>query len=149
MKSKAVFVYLHDATLLMGARSGPGAPVQEDWSAPVKKTIYADATDEQIGDVVKELFEYSVRKDLVDSKDIMQAHMKCIGAKTLKALYKNTTSVSCHCREGTIRITATRQNRLGGFESIAGQEVVLSESALSSEIGGAIKEMLSKSRTNF
>lgn len=149
MKSKAVFVYLHDATLLMGARSGPGAPVQEDWSAPVKKIVYADATDEQIGDVVKELFEYSVRKDLVDSKDIMQAHMKCMDAKTQKALYKNTTSVSCHCREGIIRVTATRQNRLGGFEFIAGQEVVLPESALSNEIGNAIKEMLSKSRTNF
>lgn len=149
MKSKAVFIYLHDATLLMGARSGPGAPVQEDWSAPVKKVTYTEAKDEEIGDIVKELFEHSVRKDLADSKDIMKAHMKCMDVKTLKNLYKNTTSVSCHCREGAIRITATRQNRLGGFEFIAGQEIILPESALSSDIGNAVKEMLSKSRTNF
>lgn len=149
MKSKAVFILLHDDILLMGARSGPGAPVQEDWSAPVKKFTYTEVRAEDIGNSVKELFQYSVKKDLVDSKEIMKAHLKFMGAKTQKGLYKNTTSVFCHCREGVIRISATRQTSIAGFEPITGQEVALPATTSVTEIGRAIKDMLSKSTTNF
>jgi hypothetical protein len=144
--SQNAFIFLHDTVLLVGSCSGPGAAVQDDWTQPVLKQTYADMSDADIGKAVRAAWarcRYIRQDEMAKYKDMLAAHMALMGAATEKALYKKTKSTSAHLKNGIITMTATKQKGFSGFEYL-NAEITLPETASDTEIGHAVKEILSQ-----
>lgn len=148
LKSNRAFIYLHENSLLIGTCSGPGACIQTDFDCPVYKFDFEQVDNSEIGKAIKCAWKNCRRIDLVSSKQVVEKHLATMEAKNLKALYKNTRSISVDVREGIISTRATHQKAVGNFIGID-YERSLPETATDEEIGAMVRDVLAHCTTKY
>lgn len=148
LRGKRAFVYLHGNIMLIGTRSGPGAPVQEDFECPTYKFDMGHVSDLDIGNAIRQALSYCRRIDLVAHDEIMEKHLSIMDVKNLKNLYKNTKSMSVDWRDGIYTACATHQKGIGHFIGI-GYEKELPETATDEETGAMVRDVLAHCTTKY
>ncbi len=148
LHGKRAFIDLHENILLIGTRSGPGAPIQADFECPIFKFEMANVNDFEIGSAIKQALNHCRRIDLVPSKEVVEKYLAVMGVKNLKALYKNTKSTYVDLRDGIFSSGATHQKGIGHFIGI-GYEKELPETATDEEIGAMVRDVLAHCTTKY
>jgi hypothetical protein len=148
LKSRRAFVYLHGNSLLIGTCSGPGACIQTDFDCPVYKFDFMNVSNSEIVKAIKSAWGYCRRVDLIPSAQVVEKHLAAMEAKNLKALYKNTRSISVNLRDGIISVGATHQKGIGHFIGV-GYEKELPETETDEEIGAMVRDVLAHCTTKY